>query len=77
MSGIRQRVNAFVSWGWDYFGSNRSVAVLTDLMPLGSTGTTTPTTSPRSSVDLGGGPQPYSCTGSDTMIRAAASISAR
>ena len=28
MSGIRQRVNAFISWGWDYFGSNRSVAVL-------------------------------------------------
>ena len=28
MSGVRQRVNAFISWGWDYFGRNRAVAVL-------------------------------------------------
>ena len=30
-----------ISWGWDYFGSNRSVAVLTGRMPPGSTGATT------------------------------------
>jgi NADH dehydrogenase len=26
MSGIRQRVDAFVSWGWDFFGSSRGGA---------------------------------------------------
>jgi NADH dehydrogenase len=28
MSGVRQRIDAFVSWGWDYFSRNRSVALL-------------------------------------------------
>jgi len=28
MSGVRQRIDAFVSWGWDYFSKGRSPAVL-------------------------------------------------
>jgi len=28
MSGVRQRVDAFVSWGWDFLGSNRDDAVI-------------------------------------------------
>jgi NADH dehydrogenase len=28
MSGVRERVDAFVSWGWDYFSRNRAVAVI-------------------------------------------------
>jgi NADH dehydrogenase len=30
MSGIHERVDSFVSWGWDYVGSNRSGAMLDD-----------------------------------------------
>ena len=26
MSGVRQRVDAFVSWAWDFFGSSRSTS---------------------------------------------------
>ena len=78
MSGIRQRVNAFISWGWDYFGSNRSVAVLdrpdAARIDWGDDDEATP---PTSLVDLGGWAQPYSCMRSVTMIRPAASMSAR
>ena len=28
MSGVRQRVDAFVSWAWDFLGSNRDDAVV-------------------------------------------------
>jgi NADH:ubiquinone reductase (H+-translocating) len=28
MSGVRQRVDAFISWGWDYFSKNRAVALI-------------------------------------------------
>jgi NADH dehydrogenase len=28
MSGVRQRVDAFVSWAWDFIGSNRDDAVI-------------------------------------------------
>jgi NADH dehydrogenase len=28
MSGVRQRVDAFVSWAWDYFGKTRAPQVL-------------------------------------------------
>jgi NADH:ubiquinone reductase (H+-translocating) len=28
MSGIRSRVDAFVSWGWDYFSGNRSPGLI-------------------------------------------------
>jgi NADH dehydrogenase len=31
MSGVHQRVDAFVSWAWDFIGSGRSTAVLDDL----------------------------------------------
>jgi NADH dehydrogenase len=30
LSGIRQRVDAFVSWGWDYFSKNRAPSILDD-----------------------------------------------
>jgi NADH dehydrogenase len=30
MSGVHQRVDAFMSWGWDFVGSGRSTAILTD-----------------------------------------------
>lgn len=30
MSGVRQRVDAFVAWAWDFFGSSRSSAVIDD-----------------------------------------------
>jgi NADH dehydrogenase len=30
MSGIHERVDSFVSWGWDFVGSNRSGALLDD-----------------------------------------------
>jgi NADH dehydrogenase len=30
MSGVRQRVEAFVSWGWDFFGSSRSSSIIED-----------------------------------------------
>ncbi len=28
MSGVRQRSNQFVSWGWDFLGSSRDDAVI-------------------------------------------------
>jgi NADH dehydrogenase len=28
LSGVRERIDAFVSWGWDYFSENREYAVL-------------------------------------------------
>ncbi|HEY6380063.1 MAG TPA: NADH dehydrogenase FAD-containing subunit, partial [Candidatus Dormibacteraeota bacterium] len=28
LSGMRQRTDAFISWGWDYFSGNRAPAVL-------------------------------------------------
>jgi NADH dehydrogenase len=28
MTGVRERVDAFVNWGWDYFSRNRSVALI-------------------------------------------------
>ena len=28
MSGVRSRVDAFVSWGWDYFSTNRTPAIV-------------------------------------------------
>ena len=28
MSGVRQRVDAFVSWGWDFLGSNRASSII-------------------------------------------------
>ena len=28
MSGVRQRIDAFVSWGWDYFGKSRAPQIL-------------------------------------------------
>jgi NADH dehydrogenase len=28
MTGVRNRVDAFVSWGWDYFSSGRGPQVL-------------------------------------------------
>ena len=30
MSGVRQRVDAFVSWGWDFLGSSRSSSIIDD-----------------------------------------------
>jgi len=30
MSGVRQRVDAFISWGWDFLGSSRSSSVIVD-----------------------------------------------
>jgi NADH dehydrogenase len=30
MSGVHQRVDAFLSWGWDFVGSSRSTALLDD-----------------------------------------------
>jgi NADH:ubiquinone reductase (H+-translocating) len=30
MSGVHQRVDAFVSWGWDFFGSSRSSSIIDD-----------------------------------------------
>ena len=30
MSGVRQRVDAFVSWGWDFLGSSRSNSIIDD-----------------------------------------------
>jgi NADH:ubiquinone reductase (H+-translocating) len=30
MSGVHQRVDAFLSWGWDFIGSSRSTAILDD-----------------------------------------------
>ena len=30
MSGVRQRVDAFVSWGWDFLGSSRSSSIIED-----------------------------------------------
>ena len=30
MSGARQRVDAFVAWGWDFFGSSRSSSIIDD-----------------------------------------------
>jgi len=30
MSGVRQRVDAFVSWGWDFLGSNRASSIIDD-----------------------------------------------
>jgi NADH:ubiquinone reductase (H+-translocating) len=28
MSGVRQRIDAFIAWGWDYFSSTRAPAIL-------------------------------------------------
>ena len=28
MSGFQNRIDAFVEWGWDYFGKNRGAQVL-------------------------------------------------
>ena len=28
MSGVRQRIDAFISWGWDYFGKSRAPQIL-------------------------------------------------
>jgi NADH dehydrogenase len=28
MSGVRERIDAFISWGWDYFSSTRAPAIL-------------------------------------------------
>jgi NADH dehydrogenase len=30
MSGVRQRVDAFVSWGWDFLGASRSSSIIDD-----------------------------------------------
>ncbi len=30
MSGVRQRVDAFISWGWDFLGSSRSSSIIVD-----------------------------------------------
>ena len=30
MSGVRQRVDAFVAWGWDFLGSTRSSSIIDD-----------------------------------------------
>ena len=30
MSGVRQRVDAFVSWAWDFLGSSRSSSLIDD-----------------------------------------------
>ncbi len=30
MSGVRQRVDAFMSWGWDFLGSSRSSSIIDD-----------------------------------------------
>jgi NADH dehydrogenase len=34
MSGVRQRVDAFVSWGWDFVGSSRDDAVIDPNSPV-------------------------------------------
>ncbi len=34
MSGVRQRVDAFVSWAWDFLGSNRDDAVIDPATPV-------------------------------------------
>jgi NADH dehydrogenase len=28
MSGVRERIDAFIAWGWDYFSSTRGPAIL-------------------------------------------------
>jgi hypothetical protein len=28
MSGVRSRADAFISWGWDYFSTNRTPAIV-------------------------------------------------
>ena len=33
MSGVRQRVDVFVSWGWDFLGSNRASSIIDDTTP--------------------------------------------
>jgi NADH dehydrogenase len=30
MSGVRQRVDAFVSWAWDFLGSSRASSIIED-----------------------------------------------
>jgi NADH dehydrogenase len=30
MSGVRQRVDAFISWGWDFIGSSRTSSIIVD-----------------------------------------------
>ncbi len=30
MSGVRQRVDAFISWGWDFLGSSRTSSIIVD-----------------------------------------------
>ena len=34
MSGVRQRVDAFVSWAWDFLGSSRDDAVIDPTSPV-------------------------------------------
>jgi NADH dehydrogenase len=34
MSGVRQRVDAFVSWAWDFIGSSRQAAVIDPEVPV-------------------------------------------
>jgi NADH dehydrogenase len=60
MSGIRSRVDAFVSWGWDYFSGNRSPGLIdhpdaatidwTDPEPI-DLREAVPTPAPRASTD--------------------------
>jgi NADH dehydrogenase len=33
MSGVRQRIDAFVSWGWDFLGSSRASSIIDDTTP--------------------------------------------
>ena len=33
MSGVRQRIDAFVSWGWDFLGSSRASSIIDDNTP--------------------------------------------
>ena len=28
MSGVRQRVDAFIAWGWDFLGSSRASSII-------------------------------------------------
>ena len=28
LSGVRNRIDAFVAWGWDYFSKNRATALI-------------------------------------------------
>jgi NADH dehydrogenase len=41
MSGVRQRIDAFVSWGWDFLGSSRASSIIDDNTPRIDWGDTT------------------------------------